>query len=78
MLWPGVVVGELQREAVAAAVAAHPGEDSETAIRGSVRDWRACFPRARAANVEKTFDARRGKPLGTQTLFTWRGCARST
>ena len=36
----------------AAAVAAHPWEDSETLIRGRVRDWRACFPRARAANVE--------------------------
>jgi hypothetical protein len=35
----------------AAAVAAHPWEDSETVIRGRVRDWRACFPRARAANL---------------------------
>jgi len=38
------------REA-AAAIAQHPWEDSETVIRGRVRDWRACFPRARAANL---------------------------
>ena len=35
----------------AAAIAQHPWEDSETVIRGRVRDWRACFPRARAANL---------------------------
>ena len=39
----------------AAAIAAHPWEDSETLIRGRVRDWRACFPRARAANVADTY-----------------------
>ena len=34
-----------------AAVAAHPWEDRETVIRGSIGGWRACFPRARCANV---------------------------
>ena len=34
----------------AATVARHPWEDSVTLIRGSVRYWRAFFPRARAAN----------------------------
>ena len=38
------------REA-AAAIAQHPWEDGETLIKGRVRDWRACFPRARAANL---------------------------
>jgi hypothetical protein len=50
------------REA-AAAVAAHPWEDSKTLIRGRVRDWRACFPRARAANVADTAEVPRGAPL---------------
>ena len=31
----------------AAAIAQHPWEDTETVIRGRVRHWRACFPRAR-------------------------------
>ena len=35
----------------AAAVAQHPWGDSETVIWGRLRDWRACFPRARAANL---------------------------
>jgi hypothetical protein len=34
-----------------AAVAAHPWEDMETVILGSIGGWRACFPRARCANV---------------------------
>ena len=34
-----------------AAVAAHPWEDRETVIQGSIGGWRACFPRARCANV---------------------------
>ena len=34
-----------------AAVAAHPWEDMETVIQGSIGGWRACFPRARCANV---------------------------
>ena len=38
------------REA-AIAIAQHPWEDSETLIQGHVRNWRACFPRARAANL---------------------------
>ena len=36
-----------------AAVAAHPWEDRETVILGSIGAWRACFPRARCANVRK-------------------------
>ena len=35
-----------------AAVAAHPWEDRETVILGSIGAWRACFPRARCANVQ--------------------------
>ena len=38
------------RDAVAA-VAAHPWEDRATVIMGSIGGWRACFPRARCANV---------------------------
>ena len=34
-----------------AAVAAHPWVDRETVILGSIGGWRACFPRARCANV---------------------------
>ena len=34
-----------------AAVAAHPWEDRETVIKGDIGGWRACFPRARCANV---------------------------
>ena len=34
-----------------AAVTEHPWEDGETAIKGSIAAWRACFPRARCANV---------------------------
>ena len=36
-----------------AAVAAHPWEDRETVILGSIGGWRACFPRARCANVRE-------------------------
>ena len=34
-----------------AAVAAHPWEDIDTVIMGSIGAWRACFLRARSANV---------------------------
>ncbi len=34
-----------------AAVREHPWEDRRTAIHGSIAAWRACFPRARYANV---------------------------
>ena len=34
-----------------AAVAAYPWEDRDTVILGSIGGWRACFPRARCANV---------------------------
>ena len=33
------------------AVAAHQWQDRETVILGSISRWRACFPRARCANV---------------------------
>ena len=33
------------------AVAAHQWQDRETVIMGSIGGWRACFPRARCANV---------------------------
>jgi hypothetical protein len=33
------------------AVAAHQWQDRETVILGSIGGWRACFPRARCANV---------------------------
>ena len=36
-----------------AAVTAHPWEDAGTVIHGSLRAWRACFPRALAANVRQ-------------------------
>ena len=38
-----------------ATVAAYPWEDMETVIQGSIGAWRACFPRARCANVRKSF-----------------------
>ena len=38
------------REFLAAATE-HPWEDRGTAIQGSIAAWRACFPRARCANV---------------------------
>ena len=36
-----------------AAVSEHPWEDRDTVIKGSIGAWRACFPRARCANVRK-------------------------
>ena len=36
-----------------AAVSEHPWEDRETAIQGSIAAWRACFPHARCANVQR-------------------------
>ena len=46
----------------AAAVAQHPWEDSETVIHGRLGAWRACLPRARAANVAQA--AQRGGEAG--------------
>jgi hypothetical protein len=37
-----------------AAVRRHPWEDCETAIKGSIAAWRACFPFARSANVARS------------------------
>ena len=42
------------REFLAAATE-HPWEDGRTAIQGSIAAWRACFPRARCANVGCSF-----------------------
>jgi hypothetical protein len=39
-----------------AAVAAHAWQDADTNILGSVRAWRACFPRALCARAEAEFD----------------------
>ena len=36
-----------------AAVSEHPWEDRVTVIQGSIAAWRACFPRARCANVQQ-------------------------
>ena len=46
-----------------AAVAAYPWEDRRTVILGSIGAWRACFPRARCANV---------------CMFSFRGVVRRT
>jgi hypothetical protein len=49
------------------AVSAHPWMDSETVIKGSLGKWRACFPRAKAANVrncvEDMMSEVRNKPV---------------
>ena len=39
-----------------AAVTEHPWEDRRTVIKGSIRAWRACFPRARCANAQARDD----------------------
>ena len=39
-----------------AAVTAYPWEDRITVILGSIGNWRACFPRARCANVNSYSD----------------------
>ena len=49
-----------------AAVTEHPWEDMQTVIRGSIRRWRACFPRALRANVAEAptiYGIRRTIPL---------------
>ena len=48
-----------------AAVTEHPWEDRRTAIRGSIRAWRACFPHARCANVQQNV-------YGYPTCGEWR------
>ena len=40
-----------------AAVSEHPWEDRGTVIKGSIGAWRACFPRARCANVQMWYDS---------------------
>ena len=49
-----------------AAVTEHPWEDRDTVIKGSIGAWRACFPRARCANVRSWTDTaqeRRDAPV---------------
>ena len=36
-----------------AAVSEHPWEDRDTVIQGDIAAWRACFPHARCANVQR-------------------------
>ena len=48
---PGACALRLVCREFQAAVAAYPWEDRETVILGSIGSWRACFPRARCANV---------------------------
>ena len=48
---PGACTLRLVCREFQAAVAAHPWEDRETVILGSIGVWRVCFPRARCANV---------------------------
>ena len=48
---PGACALRLVCREFQAAVAAHPWEDRETVILGSIGAWRACFQRARCANV---------------------------
>ena len=38
-----------------AAVREHPWWDRDTVIQGSIAAWRACFPRARCANVQMMY-----------------------
>ena len=61
-----------------AAVREHPWEDKETLIQGSIADWRACFLRARCANVLNNCysPSGAGPKWKTPTLCTWRACAR--
>jgi hypothetical protein len=48
---PGACALRLVCREFQAAVAAHPWEDRESVILGSIGEWRACFSRARCANV---------------------------
>ena len=48
---PGACTLRLVCREFQAAVAAYPWEDRDTVILGSIGGWRACFPRARCANV---------------------------
>ena len=42
-----------------AAVREHPWEDRDTVILGAIGAWRACFPRARCANVQHRYQSLR-------------------
>ena len=46
-----------------AAVAAHPWEDMDTVILGSIGGWRACFPQARCATLGRWGSECRSTPV---------------
>jgi hypothetical protein len=52
---PGACALRLVCREFQAAVADYPWEDRKTVILGSIGGWRACFPRARCANVRITY-----------------------
>ena len=56
------------------AVAEFPWEDGETPIKGSLAAWRACLPRARAANVRGSLSVRAHAPLRDEDLAHLAGC----
>ena len=62
---PGACVLRLVCRELQAAVAAHPWEDRKTVILGSIGGWRACFPRARCANVCMDHGGRRSSVVDT-------------
>ena len=58
-----------------AAVTEQPWEDTQTVIQGSIAAWRACFPRARCANVQQwgwRFE-RRAAPVGDADFVHFEG-----
>ena len=46
-----------------AAVSEHPWEDRGTVIKGSIGAWRACYPHARCANMQKLGSGSRAAPV---------------
>ena len=52
-------------------VADFPWEDEETVILGSVAAWRACFPRARWANVSNYSGERRTPVVDADLCTLW-------
>ena len=51
---PGACALRLVCREFHAAVTAYPWEDRESVILGSIASWRACYPRARCANVKNS------------------------
>jgi hypothetical protein len=56
------------------AVRVQQWEDRETVIMGSIAAWRACFPRARCANVSKLYSGQRIASVVDSDFVTLRGC----